>query len=357
MTASDRRQVAAWLLACAALVFAMVVVGGVTRLTHSGLSIVEWQPLLGTVPPLSQSDWETLFAKYRETPEFRKVNFGMDLEGFKRIFWWEYVHRLLGRVIGLVFLLPFLWFMLRRKLERTLAWQLAGVFLLGALQGALGWYMVASGLVDDPRVSHFRLTAHLGVALAIFTAELWIALRLLGARAVPAAPRALGRFALAIAAIVFAMALTGGLVAGLRAGFAYNTFPLMNGQLVPPEILMLEPWWKNFLWNTATVQFVHRAIAWLLAVLVPVFWWQAARQALAPRARLACHALLAALVIQIALGIATLLLVVPLTLAAAHQGGAVMLLATALWAAHELRAAPAGERSDTRCASSAPSPA
>ncbi len=356
MTESDRRPVAAWLLACAALVFAMVVVGGVTRLTHSGLSIVEWQPLVGTVPPLSLSDWETLFAKYRETPEFRKVNFGMDLEGFKRIFWWEYVHRLLGRVIGLAFLLPFVWFFARGRLERKLAWQLAGVFVLGALQGALGWYMVASGLVDDPRVSHFRLTAHLGVALAIFAAELWIALRLLEARAVPAAPRALGRFALAIAAIVFAMALSGGLVAGLRAGFAYNTFPLMNGQLVPPEILMLEPWWKNFLWNTATVQFVHRGIAWLLIVLVPLFWWQAARAPLAPRARLACHLLLATLAIQVALGIATLLMVVPVGLAAAHQGGAVLLLGAALWVAQALGAEAAPAQADAKCAGSAPSP-
>src|SRR5262245_50053095 len=181
MNASDRRNVAAWLLVCAAMVFAMVVVGGVTRLTHSGLSIVEWQPLVGTVPPLSHSDWETLFAKYRETPEFRLVNFDMDIEGFKRIFWWEYAHRLLGRLIGAVFLLPFLWFLWRRKLDRRLAWQLAGVFALGALQGAIGWYMVKSGLVADPRVSHFRLTAHLGVALAIFAAELWIALDLLGA--------------------------------------------------------------------------------------------------------------------------------------------------------------------------------
>jgi heme a synthase len=170
MSESDRRSVAAWLLVCAALVFAMVVVGGVTRLTHSGLSIVEWQPLVGTVPPLSDADWQALFAKYRETPEFRHVNFNMDVEGFKRIFWWEYAHRLLGRLIGAVFLLPFLWFLWRGKLARPLAWQLAGVFALGALQGALGWYMVKSGLVDDPRVSHFRLTAHLGVALAIFAA-------------------------------------------------------------------------------------------------------------------------------------------------------------------------------------------
>ena len=201
---ASRRAVAVWLLACAALVLVMVVVGGITRLTHSGLSIVEWQPLVGTLPPLTDSAWQELFAKYRETPEFRLVNHAMTLDGFKRIFWWEYAHRLLGRVIGLVFLLPFLWFLLRRRLDRALAWQLAGVFALGALQGALGWYMVRSGLVDDPRVSHFRLTAHLGVALAIFGAELWIALELLaerGPRRAGSSP--LARFACAIAGLVF----------------------------------------------------------------------------------------------------------------------------------------------------------
>jgi cytochrome c oxidase assembly protein subunit 15 len=334
----NHQAVAAWLLCCAAMVFAMVVVGGVTRLTHSGLSIVEWQPLVGALPPLSQADWETLFAKYRETPEFRLVNFDIGLEGFKRIFWWEYVHRLLGRLIGAVFLLPFLWFLARGRLERTLAWKLAGVFALGALQGALGWYMVQSGLVDDPRVSHFRLTAHLGLALAIFAAQLWFALELLYRADQAAGTPVLGRVALWLAATVFVMALTGGMVAGLRAGYAYNTFPLMNGHLVPPEILLLEPWWKNFLYNMATVQFVHRSIAWLLIVLVPLFWWRANAALLAPRQRLACHLLLAALALQMTLGIATLVLSVPIALAAAHQGGAVLLLAVSLWVAHELRA-------------------
>ena len=331
--ARERRGVAAWLLVCAALVFAMVVVGGITRLTHSGLSIVEWQPLVGTVPPLSQADWETLFAKYRETPEFRLVNFAMDIEGFKRIFWWEYAHRLLGRVIGAVFLIPFLWFLARGRLDRRLAWQLSGVFLLGAMQGALGWYMVQSGLVEDPRVSHFRLTAHLGVALMILSAELWIALNLLRQ------PSAAGpsRAALALAGTIFVMALTGGMVAGLRAGSAYNTFPLMNGHLVPPEILMIEPWWKNFLYNLATVQFVHRAIGWLLIVCVPWFWWRALGALLQPRQRIACHLLLAVFGLQVALGIATLVLSVPIPLAAAHQAGAVLLLAVALWVASELR--------------------
>jgi cytochrome c oxidase assembly protein subunit 15 len=343
MPDSDRRAVAAWLLVCAALVGAMVVVGGVTRLTRSGLSIAEWQPLVGALPPLSAADWEALFAKYRETPEFRQVNFDMDLAGFKRIFWWEYAHRLLGRVTGLAFLLPYLWFLAKRKLPGRLAWQLAGVFALGALQGALGWYMVQSGLVDEPRVSHFRLTAHLGLALAILAAQLWLALGLLRARSHPPAPDGLARFALALAALVFLMALSGGFVAGLRAGSAYNTFPLMNGHLVPPEVLMLEPWWRNFLWNMATVQLVHRALGWLLIVLVPVFWLTARAAALAPRARLACHLLLAALALQVSLGIATLLLAVPVPLAAAHQAGAVLLFSSALWIAHELRAGPRPE--------------
>ena len=355
MTASDRRSVSAWLFLCAAMVFAIVVVGGITRLTHSGLSIVEWQPLLGTLPPLSHADWETLFAKYRETPEFRLVNFDIDLAGFQRILWWEWSHRLLGRLIGAVFLLPFLWFLLRGKLERPLAWQLAGVFALGALQGALGWYMVASGLVDDPRVSHFRLTAHLGVALAIFAAEFWIALGLLAPSQCAPAPRALGRLACALAAIVFVMSLSGGFVAGLRAGYAYNSFPLMNGNWIPPEILMLEPWWKNFLYNMATVQFVHRGIAWLLIVLVPLLWWRAMAAPLAPRQRLASQVLLATLALQVALGIATLLLAVPISLGAAHQGGAVLLLAASLWTAHQF--GPVHLEQGVRCAPSAASPA
>jgi cytochrome c oxidase assembly protein subunit 15 len=341
MTDSDRRAVAAWLLASAALVFVMVVVGGITRLTHSGLSIVEWQPLVGTLPPLSEAQWQELFLKYRQTPEFRLVNFDMDLSGFKTIFWWEYIHRLLGRLIGIVYLVPFLWFLARRRLDRPLAWRLAGIFALGGLQGALGWYMVKSGLVDDPRVSHLRLTAHLGVALAIFSAELWVALDLL-AHARSGAPAPTARFAAWLAALVFIMALTGGLVAGLRAGRAYNTFPLMNGHLVPPEIMMLEPWWQNFLYNMATVQFTHRLIAWVLIVLVTLFWLRSMRAPLGARAQASCHLLLAALAAQVALGVATLVLAVPLPLAAAHQGGAVLLLGAALWAAHELRRAPPG---------------
>ncbi len=335
------RAVAIWLLVCCVLVFAMVVVGGVTRLTHSGLSITEWQPIVGTVPPLSAQDWQVAFDKYRVTPEYQQVNKGMELDEFKGIFWWEYAHRVLGRLIGVAFLVPFLWFLARRRIPPGYGGRLAVIFVLGGLQGAMGWYMVKSGLVDDPRVSQFRLTAHLGLAIVIFAAMFWVALSLLDARRAGSADatlRPVRQLAFGVVALVFLQILSGGFVAGIRAGFAYNTFPLMNGQLIPPEIMMIEPWWRNFFYNMATVQFDHRLLAWLLAFAVPALWWKVARtiEVLAP-ARLASHLLLGMLAVQIALGIYTLLLVVPLHLAAAHQAGALLLIAAALNLAHKLR--------------------
>ncbi|HEX4883152.1 MAG TPA: COX15/CtaA family protein [Casimicrobiaceae bacterium] len=337
----SERAVAAWLLACCALVFVMIVVGGVTRLTHSGLSITEWQPIVGTLPPLSAEDWQVAFDKYRQTPEYREVNRGMTLEAFKGIFWWEYFHRLLGRLIGVAFLVPFLWFLARRRIPRGFGWALAGLFALGGLQGAMGWYMVKSGLVDDPRVSQFRLTAHLGLAFVILGAMLWTALSLLQpkrARLADPAARSARRWAFGVLALVFAMIVTGGFVAGIRAGFAYNTFPLMNGAWLPPELFMLEPAWRNFFWNMATVQFDHRLVAYLLAVAVPVLWWKLRNAPQVPAsAEKGGGALLAMLAVQIGLGIATLLLVVPLPLAALHQAGAVIVFALAVRVAHALR--------------------
>ena len=336
----DPRTVAAWLLVCCALVFAMVVVGGVTRLTHSGLSITEWQPILGTLPPFTDAQWGEVFAKYRATPEYSQVNQGMTLEAFKGIFWWEYFHRLLGRAIGAVFLLPLLWFIARRRIPPGFAPKLFGIFALGALQGAMGWYMVQSGLVDDPRVSHFRLTAHLGLAFVIFAAMFWTALSLLRTHSAPEPARIapLRRFAYALAALIFVMVLSGGLVAGIRAGFAYNTFPLMNGYLVPPAIMLIDPWYLNFFNNMATVQFDHRAIAWMLVFTIPVFWWRVrASPDAAAGARHGATLLLALLALQVTLGISTLLFVVPLPLAAAHQAGAMLLFAATLNVAHALR--------------------
>jgi len=332
------RALIAWLAVCAALVFAMVIVGGVTRLTHSGLSITEWQPIVGTLPPLGAADWNDAFARYQATPEFREVNSAMTLAQFRRIFWWEYAHRLLGRAIGVVFFVPFVVFLLRRRIPRGYAWPLFAIFLLGGLQGAVGWLMVKSGLVDDPRVSPLRLTAHLGLAFAIFGGLLWSALSLaFPHRADPAAARPVRRQAITVLGLVFVMVLLGGFVAGIRAGFAYNTFPLMNGHVVPPEIMVLAPWWKNFFWNVATVQFDHRAVGWLLAFAVPLLWWRVRRARVSPRAQAGSAALAAMVAVQLALGVATLVNVVPLPLAALHQAGALLVFALAVNLAHALR--------------------
>ncbi|MDD5249146.1 MAG: COX15/CtaA family protein [Rhodocyclaceae bacterium] len=339
---ADRRRVARWLFVCAALVWLTLVVGGVTRLTQSGLSIVEWQPVLGAVPPLDAAQWQERFAQYRQTPEYRLVNAGMSLDAFKRIYAWEYAHRLLGRVVGVVFLLPFCWFLWRRRLDGGLAARLLGIFVLGGLQGALGWYMVKSGLVADPRVSQYRLAAHLALAFLIFGASLWIALGLTAPRRRAAANAALMRLrrgGAALMLLALVMVGSGGFVAGIHAGKAYNSFPLMAGHVVPPEILMLEPWYLNFFGNSATVQFDHRLGAWLLAGLVPWFVWRLQGVAVSARVRQAARLLLAALALQIALGIATLLLAVPVALGAAHQGGAMVFFGALLWLNHELRVA------------------
>ncbi len=341
MTMQNTKPIAIWLLICCALVFAMVVVGGVTRLTDSGLSIVEWQPLVGTMPPITQQDWDELLEKYRATPQYQQINKGMSIEEFKSIFWWEYFHRLLGRLIGIVFFFPFVYFFVRKQIDRSLGIKLTGIFILGGLQGFMGWYMVMSGLVNDPHVSQYRLTAHLGLAFVIFASLFWVALSLL----VPKNEnfqsnqdlQSLRRFSFGLTALIFIMVLSGGFVAGIRAGLAYNTFPLMNGYFIPPDLFVLEPWYRNFFDNMTTVQFDHRMIAWILAFSVPLFWYRSRKVDLPKTTRLACNLFLLMLAIQISLGIATLLHVVPIPLAASHQGGAVLLFAISIWVSHRLR--------------------
>ncbi|MBK8743171.1 COX15/CtaA family protein [Propionivibrio sp.] len=342
MDSVARRQVALWLFICSAMVFAILVVGGVTRLTHSGLSIVEWQPIVGVIPPLNQTEWAETFEKYKRTPEYQKVNHQMAIDEFKGIFYWEYWHRVLGRLIGAVFLVPFLYFWLRRKIDSSLIPKLLGIFILGGLQGAMGWYMVKSGLVDDPRVSQFRLTAHLSLAFLLFTSMMWVALDLLAARQRDATNRMLKKlhrngFMLAI--LAFYTVVTGGFVAGIRAGKAYNTFPLMNGHFLPPESFIIDPWYLNFFNNMSLVQFDHRMGAWLLAFLAPWFVFQVRAADVSKRARQAANVLLLSLILQITLGITTLLLAVPVALGAAHQGGAMLVFAALLWLNHELRVA------------------
>jgi cytochrome c oxidase assembly protein subunit 15 len=333
------RQIAGWLLAVCALIFAMVVLGGVTRLTRSGLSIVEWQPLLGAIPPLTEAQWLALFEKYKLTPEYQKVNIGMDLAGFQGIFWLEYFHRLLGRLIGLAYLLPFFYFLVRKQIERRLLPKLIVLFALGGLQGLLGWLMVASGLVDEPRVSPYRLTAHLGLAVLIYSTMLWVALGLLSPQPrTPAVASSLRRHGHGVTALIAITILAGGFVAGTRAGFAFNDWPLMHGRWIPEGLYAMQPLWADFFENVATVQFHHRLLAYLLCLALPAWWWLARRATLAAGTRWLFHLLLAALLAQVALGIATLLYVVPAALAAAHQAGALLLLTLALLLNHALRA-------------------
>ncbi len=340
--ANNGAWIAFWLLTVAALIFIMVVLGGVTRLTRSGLSIVEWQPIAGAIPPLSETQWLESFAKYQQTPEYQSVNAGMDLAGFKDIFWLEYFHRLLGRLIGLAFLLPFLFFLARRQIGRALAPKLWLLFALGAAQGLLGWLMVKSGLVDIPRVSPYRLTAHLGLAILIYGGVLWVALGLLYPKSPAAASGTpLRRFGFAVTGLIFLMILSGGFVAGTHAGFVFNDWPLMQGRLIPEGLLTLEPWWRNGFENLAAVQFNHRLLAYLLCLVIPAYWLAARRQALDARTRWLTHSLPAVLAVQVTLGITTLLFVVPVPLAAAHQAGALVLFTLSILLNHRLRTGPA----------------
>jgi cytochrome c oxidase assembly protein subunit 15 len=329
--------VAAWLFLCCGLIFLMVVVGGITRLTLSGLSITEWKPVIGIVPPLSAADWAAEFAKYEQIPEYRVVHFAMSLDEFKSIYYWEYLHRLLGRLIGAAFAVPFIWFLARRQLPRHLAPPLAGILLLGFLQGLLGWYMVKSGLADRVEVSQYRLTAHLALALAIYAAILWTALGLVRSSPFPDTSPGWRRASDAVLALVAAAILAGGFVAGTRAGLTYNTFPLMDGRLVPAGYAQLQPLWLNWFENIAAVQFDHRALAVASVSAVFMLWAAGLRADLPKPARKALHALLAVAMLQVALGISTLLLVVPIPLAAAHQAGAVLLLTAAIYCRHSLR--------------------
>ncbi len=344
MTDNDQRVVAVWLLVCCAVIFAMIVLGGVTRLTGSGLSMVQWQPIMGVLPPLNQEDWEHTFSLYQQFPEYKIKNLHMTLEEFKGIFWLEYAHRLLGRLIGVIFLVPFLFFLLRGMLSAALVPKLLAMFILGGLQGLMGWYMVKSGLVDDPRVSQYRLTAHLGLAVIIYGYLLWTALDLLlGRRGRPRAdfqddpagnPL---RFSTLITGLVFLTILSGGFVAGTRAGFTFNTFPLMAGQLYPEGMYVMQPWWKNWFENIATIQFNHRVLATLLFLLIPLFWWSSIRRTVSGELRMALHLLVVALMVQIVLGITTLLYAVPVPLAAAHQAGAMVLFTVALYLSNRSR--------------------
>ncbi len=339
----QNRAVAIWLLAVCTLIFSMVVLGGVTRLTNSGLSMVEWEPVMGIIPPLNNSEWQETFAKYKQSPEYLKVNLGMSLDQFKRIFYFEYGHRVLGRLIGLAFLLPFLYFLMRKKISTPMIPKMIAMFILGGLQGVLGWYMVKSGLVHDPHVSQYRLTAHLLAAIIIYSYILWVAMGMLWdnrANTDIDGVTRLRRFSLTITVLIVVMIISGGFVAGTRAGLAFNTFPLMNGQLVPDGLFSLSPLYMNFFENLLTIQFNHRLIALVLFISIPIFWYFVQKSALQTRTRIIAHLLMLILGVQVGLGISTLLFHVPVALAATHQAGALVLLTLSLLLNHDLRKAP-----------------
>jgi len=334
---ANNKPVAAWLLLCSVMIFAMVILGGVTRLTGSGLSMVEWDPLFGFIPPTGQQEWTEVFAKYRESPEYQKINVGMDLEGFKTIYWFEFSHRVLGRSIGMAFLLPFLYFLFRGMLERRMIPRLGLAFVLGGLQGLLGWYMVKSGLVDNPHVSQYRLTAHLSLALVIYGYLLWLLFDLIFPRQNTfLAGRKVKTFGLGLLALASTTIVSGGFVAGLKAGFAYNTFPKMGDQWLPPAGWSLNPGWRNLFENIATVQFEHRLLALVTLCSTVLFWVYTRRKPLSVSARTGIHLLLFAALVQVGLGISTLLMHVPVAVAATHQAGALVLLTVILFVNHRL---------------------
>jgi cytochrome c oxidase assembly protein subunit 15 len=330
-----------WLWLVVLALWAMIVVGGVVRLTRSGLSITVWEPIVGTLPPLGEAAWERLFALYRRSPEFRHVNPDMDLAGFKSIFWPEYFHRLLARGIGVIIVAPCAFFWFKGWLTKKLVRRLILLLVLGGVQGLVGWLMVASGIIDVPHVSHYRLTAHLGMGVGIFAYAFWVALEAtFGGYLVSGGWPSLRKLTLAASVLSAVTVLSGGLVAGLKAGHAFPTFPRIAGQLVPDGLLAASPAWRNFFDNALTVQFQHRVLGLSLLGLVIACFIHARRLGVPRHARIAFDLLLFAALGQVALGIATLLWRVPVTIAVAHQGNAALVFVATLCAGYALRRWP-----------------
>lgn len=335
-TPEDRRPVAMWLLVCCFLVFAMVVLGGVTRLTGSGLSMVDWRPVTGVLPPLSEAQWAEEFSQYQASPEFKKVNSHMDVDDFKGIFWLEYLHRLLGRIIGLAFFVPFMYFWIRGHIQRAEIPKYLLMFVLGGMQGVLGWYMVKSGLVDNPNVSQYRLTAHLVAAFTIYAFMLWVALSLLRTGETVSRHPWYGR-ALGLWSLITITVVSGGFVAGLKAGKIFNTFPKMGDSWIPDGLTAMQPFWINAFENMVTVQFNHRVLALTTFALTVLYWFFSRRENLPRATMIRTHWLLIAAIAQVLLGITTLLMRVPIALGAAHQAVGMLLFTAALVLCHGLR--------------------
>ena len=334
---ADRRAIYRWLMVTSTMVFAMVVIGGITRLTESGLSMVEWRALHNTFPPLGDAEWARQFALYQETPEFQIKNFWMTVDDYKTIFWWEWIHRTWGRLIGLVFVFPFLWFLVRGRIERALLPRLTVLLFLGGLQGGIGWWMVKSGLVDEPDVSQYRLAVHLTMAFIIQALLVWTVLDL--KRGTFGTGLSFSPIPTVLAGLVLLVVVSGAFVAGTDAGYIYNTFPLMGGQIVPESYLDLPIGWLNVFESPAAIQFNHRLLAIVTLVLLVGYTVHILRSSPTKGDKRAALALVHMAGLQVGLGIATLLLVVPVWLGALHQGGAFVLFSLAVMMAH-VRSAP-----------------
>jgi cytochrome c oxidase assembly protein subunit 15 len=330
MATHSQRPIVHWLYFCAALVWIMVAIGGLTRLTDSGLSMVDWKPITGWLPPMSQEAWEAELDNYRSSPEYQKVNKGMSVAEFKQIFWLEYIHRVFGRIIGIAFFVPFAWFVYTKQLMGKRTLQLGGIFLLGGLQALMGWIMVQSGLVDTPRVAPIKLTAHLSLATIIFGLILWMAWNLC-----PKSPRIetskpLRRFSILVTVAIFIQIMLGGLVAGNDAGLVFNTYPLMDGAYIPPDLYFMDPWYANIIEDVKTVQWHHRLMALLLAIMIPLYVFQLLKHKNNQKLKIYCTALLFIFILQYTFGVLTLIHVVPIALASLHQLVAIILIGVSL---------------------------
>ena len=343
-TDENDRLIAYWLFFCAAVIFGMILLGGVTRLTESGLSMVDWKPLMGVIPPMSEADWQHMFDKYKQFPEYQKINMGMSLEAFKSIFMYEYLHRVLGRLIGIIFILPFLYFYFTKRIKKGLTPKLIIMLIGGGFQGLLGWYMVKSGLVDQPDVSQYRLTAHLGAAVLIFGFILWTAFGLVNETSQQ--PKELRIFSYSLSGLIFLMILSGGLVAGTKAGYAYSTWPLMGDSFIPSGLYSMSPLWLSAFEDITTIQFNHRIFAYCIVLLVVLFAIKALKANIQGVARTGLFVLIGLLILQVTLGISTLIYHVPIPIAAAHQVVAVALLSASLFISHCL--SQASDNSDSQ---------
>jgi cytochrome c oxidase assembly protein subunit 15 len=339
--ASDRTTLGRWLAVFAATVFVLVLVGGATRLTESGLSITEWKPVSGAIPPMTDAAWNAEFEAYKQIPQFAQMNASMTLDQFKVIFWWEFAHRFLARVVGLVFAIPFFWFLAKKRIPRELMPRLVTIGVLIIAQAALGWYMVASGLTERVNVSQYRLAAHLSLAIFLYLTAVWTADALLRPASSGSDPQSAGRSRLAVRRLQALLALasitvlSGAFVAGLRAGHIYNQFPLMGPALIPAEYGQLSPWIRNWFENPAAAQFNHRWLAVATALAVLIHWFRF-RASAWPALRTRLNLVAASVGLQFALGITVLLLSVPVVVGVAHQAGALLVLTTLTLALREV---------------------